>query len=143
MCHRGSLTGWECQDTTGPPPMPGTNSKTTYFLLLTPGAQPAPPPSPNPDGGGGSRNEQNASGSSGSRSGIGKGQEEGWGVLTTGWPPRGSLSAQPTYFHYGLLGTHKWKVPPWEEGQTSPFPLGCPFLLSIMGDGLDDLQDPS
>lgn len=43
VCRRGSLTGRECRDTTAAAPVPGTNSKTTCFLLLTPGAQPAPP----------------------------------------------------------------------------------------------------
>lgn len=45
VCRRDSLTGRECWDTTqASAPVPGTNSKTTCFLLLTPGAQPAPQP---------------------------------------------------------------------------------------------------
>lgn len=61
-------------------PVPGTNSKTTCFLLLTPGAWPAPPIPPHP--GGGSARGMKASGSSGSRLGAGQGQEEGWGSPT-------------------------------------------------------------
>lgn len=80
LCRGGSLTGWECRDTTRPP-VPGTNSKTTCFLLLTPGAQPAPPGPPNPSGG--SWNEENASGSSGSPLGIGRARRRKAGVALT------------------------------------------------------------
>lgn len=80
VCRGGSLTGWECRDTTRPP-VPGTNSKTTCFLLLTPGAQPAPPGPPNPSGG--SWNEENASGSSGSTLGIGRARRRKAGVALT------------------------------------------------------------
>lgn len=62
-------------------PVPGTNSKTTCFLLLTPGAQPAPP-NPPPHPGSGSARGMKASGSSGSRLGDRKGP----GGTRLGWP---------------------------------------------------------
>lgn len=93
-------------------PVPGTNSKTTCFLLLTPGAQPAPPPPrplPPSPGGSGSARGMNASGSSGSRLGIGKGwEQEGW-EANSGEPPRGSLLTRQTYFHHQLSGGPEMK----------------------------------
>lgn len=62
-------------------PVPGTNSKTTRFLLLTPGALPASP-NPPPHPGGGSARGMKASGSSGNRLGDRKGP----GETRLGWP---------------------------------------------------------
>lgn len=103
MCRPLGLTHWVGMlgHHTGPAPVPGTNSKTTCFLLLTPGTEPTPPTPLNPGGSGCSARGMNASGSTGSTLGIGKGQEEeGWGGSTYRVAPLRQSSDPP---HLGPL----------------------------------------
>lgn len=80
------------------PPVPGTNSQTTCFLLLTPGAQPAPPDPP-PHPGGGSALGMKASGSSGSRLGGQKRPRKNKAgvVVDFSGGPKGSQPPDSTY----------------------------------------------